>query len=468
MAKILMIQFQNTPYIGTAYLNGAVKSAGHQFVLHLGDEESAAMNRIEQEKPDMIGFSCMTGIHTTALKLASSIKHRTSTPVMMGGPHPTLFPEVIEHEGLDVICRGEGEFALMDALNAIDAKQPLAGIPNLWVKENGKIHKADPRPLTDPLDQLPPLDWSCYQGTAAQSSSPVAFPIRGCPFSCSYCFNANFREFYHVSPRQYIRHFSVERAIEETRAAVQAFEPNPVLFTSDTFGIDLDWMDRFLTSYSREFKRPFVLLLRPEYATEPLVDILARHQCHSVAIGVESGSERVRSQLLNRKYSNQYLIEVADRLHRAGIKFRTYNMVGLPGETEEEMWETIDINVRMKADYPRCAIFSPMPGTKLTDKAIAEGYLDPAFSFDDVPFTILSKSILKNVDTVRIQNTMYLFQTAVRWPWLRKPLRWLTRWKHNGIMRWWFYLVYAWLHRKSEDRHFFSYLRYVFVNRKQL
>lgn len=293
----------------------------------------------------MIGFSCMTGIHTTALKLASSIKHRTSTPVMMGGPHPTLFPEVIEHEGLDVICRGEGEFALMDALNAIDAKQPLAGIPNLWVKENGKIHKADPRPLTDPLDQLPPLDWSCYQGTAAQSSSPVAFPIRGCPFSCSYCFNANFREFYHVSPRQYIRHFSVERAIEETRAAVQAFEPNPVLFTSDTFGIDLDWMDRFLTSYSREFKRPFVLLLRPEYATEPLVDILARHQCHSVAIGVESGSERVRSQLLNRKYSNQYLIDQRQQsrvrekpprrghpLHRTGHQLhRRLHQPGGPG-----------------------------------------------------------------------------------------------------------------------------------------
>jgi len=210
------------------------------------------------------------------------------------------------------------------------------------------------------------------------------------------------------------------------------------------------------------------LLLRPELVSEPLVKILARTKCQSVSIGVESGSQRVRFDLMNRKYSNERLVEVADRLHAAGIKFRTYNMVGLPGESEDEMWETIDVNVRMKANYPKCAIFSPMPGTELTAEAMKLGHLDSHFSYDDVPFTTLSKSILKNVDNARIQNVMYFFQTAVRFPWLRKPLRRLTHWQPNFVFRWWFFLVYAWLHRKLEGRRLLSYLCFVFANRKQL
>ena len=111
MAHICMIQLQAAPYVGTAYLNGVAKSSGHKFTLLLRSDNS--FDKINAEigklKPDIIGFSCMTGFHIKALRVIKKIKEKFDIPVIMGGPHPTLFPEVIDEDGVDMICRGEGE-----------------------------------------------------------------------------------------------------------------------------------------------------------------------------------------------------------------------------------------------------------------------------------------------------------------------------------------------------------------------
>ncbi|VVB64532.1 B12 binding domain protein [uncultured archaeon] len=197
MAKILMIQIQSVPYAGTAYLNSAVKSKGHEFVLHVGNEIDKILLKISKENPDIIGFSCMSSFHKDVLSLARKIKEKHNIPIIMGGPHATLFPDVIKNEAIDIICRGEGEFALMDLLEAIQNKNPYHNIKNLWVKYKGNICKNELRPLVDPLDNIPLIDWSCYNSTGIlENSPPVVFLIRGCPYSCSYCFNEATRILY--------------------------------------------------------------------------------------------------------------------------------------------------------------------------------------------------------------------------------------------------------------------------------
>ncbi len=472
MAHILMIQLQPAPYAGTAYLCGAAKAAGHEFSLLIHTDPSAGkLNaRIAEIKPDIIGFSCMTGFHLKALRLIREIRQKHDIPVIMGGAHPTLFPEVLNEPGVDIICRGEGEYALVDLLNAMDAGAPFVSIPNLSVKSKGTIHRNEVRPLADPLDALPLIDWSCYKGTVVQKSPPVVFPIRGCPYSCSYCFNASVREMYR-DKGPYVRYFSAERAIKETKAALDFFEPQPVLFASDTFGVTHSkWLGDVLRGYAKLTDLPFVMLLRPEVITDELVAILAAHNCHAIAMGVESGSERVRKEILNRHYSNELLVNAADKLHRAGIKFRTYNIIGLPGETAAEIEETIDINIKMRTDFPRAAIFVPFPDTEIVEKAKALGLLDASFSFDSVPNSILDRTVLKldDADKNRIQNTLYFFQSMVIFPRVRKLLGKFTGIPSNAAFRAWFYLVYAYLHRKSEGRSVFGYMRYIFANRKDL
>jgi len=460
-----MIQTQAEPYVGTAYLNGAAKSAGHEFVLHLGTDLTEINETIEKEKPDLIGFSCMTCFYTEMVTIARDIKKRTSAAIIMGGPHPTLFPDIIDEPAIDIICRGEGEYALIDLLDAIEKKTPIEKIKNLWVKRNGKVHKNELRPLADPLDDLPLIDWTCYIGTPVPNLAPVAFPIRGCPYSCSYCFNEKTRELY-KGKGCYVRHFSVDRTIEEIKQAFKVFAPSPLVFTSDSFGFDLKWMDELFSRYTKLTKLPFVLLFRPELATEECVSIIAKYKCMSVAIGVESGSERVRKEILNRHYSNQMLVDVANRFHRHSIKFRTYNMIGLPTETEREVWETIDINIAMKADFPRGAIFTPFPNTKIVELAMEKGYLDRSFSYEDVPNTILSTTVLKRVDKDLIRNQLYFFQSAIIFPKLKGFFKKLTRMKPNILFRLWFYFIYASLHRKLEGRKLIPYIKYLYLNRR--
>lgn len=465
MAKILMIQLQAIPYCGTAYLNSAVKSRGHNFhlYLHLDNKNEKVLQKIDEIKPDIIGFSAMTGFHIQALALAREIKMKYNQPIIMGGAHPTLFPEVIYEEGLDIICLGEGEFALMELIDAIEYKKPYNDIKNLWVKENDKVYKNPLRPLVDPLDYVPLIDWSCYIGTPVQNSSAVAFVIRGCPYSCSYCFNETVKTMYNGLGK-YVRYFSVERAIKEIEQSLKVLKQDSVLFLSDTFGINSEWMEQFLSEYSKKINLPYIILLRPELATEKNIEILGKYHCNTVGIGVESGSERVRKEILHRNYSNQRLLDIAENLHKNKINVRTYNMIGLPGESEEEIWETLQLNIRMKVEYPRGAIFMPFPNTKIVDYAKENGYLENDFSFNSIPNSILSHSILKKISTDRIKNYLYFFQSIILFPRLKNFFKLLIRQKPNILFRLWFYLVYANIQRKSESRGLTSYIKFVISN----
>jgi len=406
----------------------------------------------------------MTSLYKDIKEVAFAIRKEFDIPMLLGGPHPTFYPEVLDAGPFDMICRGEGEFALPDLLDAIDAGDDYSHIQNIWIKRDGKVIKNDLRPLIDPLDQIPLIDWSCYKGTGVENTGPLVYPIRGCPYSCSYCFNEAARHMY-KGLGKYIRYLSVERTIAEIQEALRFFSCSPVFFTSDSFGMDLDWMESLFDAYTASTDRPFFLLLRPELVTERCVDILARHNCCGVGIGVESGSERVRREILNRHYTNEQLLDVAKRLHAKGIKFRTYNMLGLPTETEDELWETIDLNVQMKTDFPRGAVYMPMPQTKILDLARREALLDADFSFEQVPSSVFMSTVFKNVDGDRIENSLFFFVTAIKFPWLRPLIRRLTHTKPNALYKVWFYTLFIYSHRKSEQRKWIPYIKYLIANR---
>lgn len=472
MQSIMIFQFQNFPYLGMAYLAGAITTAGHRFKLILAQDktEGEILAAIDKFNPNFLGFTCMTGIHKQALKLARKLKAKGVTiPTIFGGPHPTLFyRHLITEEAVDIICIGEGEQSLVSLLTAVDdLKKDYTTIPGFCFKSaDGALQEPVSLAELPELDALSPCDWSCYEGTAALNQLPVIMPIRGCPYSCTYCFNKGMRNLF-KGKGNYIRHHSPRRAVDEALSAIKIFTDGPVIIQSDTIGIDIDWTREFFELFEKEVNRPFIALLRPELARQELVDILKTHNCHSIALGVESGSERIRYNVLNRRYSNQLLLDVAERLHKAGIRFRTYNILGVPTETEAEIWETININIQMKADWPRPAIFIPMPKTQLTEFAIEEKYLDK-MDFDDIPdnVNVMSPTMLKKFNVNRIQMLYYFFQTAILFPRSHNIIRFLVGRTPNFLYELWFKGIYALLHRSSEGRGWLDYIRYVWNNRQ--
>src|SRR5258707_8495130 len=125
MARLLFLQNIDYEFLGPMYVSSMVKGAGHDCRLLIGQTLDDFENGIEQFNPDLVGFSIMSGSHHWAVDLAQKIKQEYEVFTILGGAHPTFFPEVIERSGIDMVLRGEGEDAAVDLLHRIDRRLPL-------------------------------------------------------------------------------------------------------------------------------------------------------------------------------------------------------------------------------------------------------------------------------------------------------------------------------------------------------
>ena len=159
----------------------------------------------------MVGYTVYTGPHTWYLELNQRIRAQLPGVFsIFGGPHPTFFPEMIEREGVDGLCIGEGEYATLDLMNALERKAdratpgvhlPDPAIPNWWFKLNGEIVRNPLRPLLtgEELDALPFSDRELLYAAHEQSRRTKIKPFitgRGCPYDCAFCFNKAYSDLY--------------------------------------------------------------------------------------------------------------------------------------------------------------------------------------------------------------------------------------------------------------------------------
>jgi len=363
MARISFIQNLSYEYLGVMYLSSLLKSKGHEVDCFI--EHGQGIDRLVKEaarfNPDIAGFSCTTGVHRWSLCVASRIKKiKPEVKVLFGGPHPTFFPEIIEEAPVDMICRGEGEYALLEAADRLDERNDLSTIDNLWVKKNGQIFRNEVRPLIENLDELPFPDRNLYvRKYPFLHKSQKAFMVgRGCPFSCAYCFNHAFKKLYHHKGL-FVRYRSPENIIAEIKAVKAQTPFRTVYFQDDTFGLDKDWSKGFLAQYAKQLRLPFICLLRADAADEELIRSLKQSGCTRVFFGVETGSENLRKMILKKEISDEQIFQTASLLKKYRIRFRTYNMFGLPNETLEEAFKTVRLNIKIKTDYPWSSLFQP-------------------------------------------------------------------------------------------------------------
>ena len=469
MSHILFVQSQTFAYPGLYYICGALRTAGHTYKILISENSFLVKKYISTHKPAVVGFPCMTGMHRKILEIAKGIKQDfPECLTLLGGIHPTLYPEIIDDPNVDILCRGEGEKAVVELLDSIDLGNLNYSIENLSFKIGNQIKHNPMRPLINPMDSLPFPDYSIYQDMDVLSADtfPMVYMARGCPFSCSYCHNSSQRTLY-KGLGKYVRTFGVKRILDEVEAALKCYpQARAVMLGSDTLGTDLDFLTDLLTGFHRRFRIPYTCLIRPEFINEKLAKLLKKTKCHMIAFGIESGSERVRRELLNRKYTNADIINSATILKKYNIRFRTYNIIGFPSETHAEMLATLKLNLKIKPDFPWISIFTPYPGTRLAEFSINRGYLAKDFNYDHVPTSFFNDTLLKNVDRNFILNFHSLFQALVLWPFLYPVLKRFLTVKHNKLFRFVFKTVYAYTCIRSENRSVASFLGLALANRK--
>lgn len=374
--------------IGVLQLSAIVKAEGHQSRL-LPLRQQALAAALDREEPDLVAYSTMSP-ETALFAAADEVVRawggrRGRRPLrVMGGPHPTFFPEILEELDLDAICVGEGDRALPALLRRAEGGEGLEGIPNL-IPRGGSLAGMQ-RELIQDLDRLPFLDKAAYfEAMPAYRSLALRsfMSSRGCPYDCTYCYNHAARALFRgCGPL--VRRQSVSRVLAEVRQVIERYPPvRFVKFSDDTFAHRVDdWIREFAERYPQEIGLPFYCLMRSNTLTEEMAALLRGAGCRSIGMSVESGDERVRNEVLRRGLTDAVVIRSFALARRHGIKTYGNTLLAIPGTTLEDDLASFRFTRRLRMTVPTFGIFNPYPKTALAEYAVRLGVLDPGHGLD--------------------------------------------------------------------------------------
>lgn len=446
----------NEPH-GVMRLSSLLKQHGHQTKMVVATEQEPLQVALEW-RPDVLGYSVYTGTQRVYVELNRRLKARLPGVLsIFGGPHPTFFPEMIEQEGVDGVCIGEGEYATLDLMNALQEGRDITTIANWhWKTPSGEIVRNPVRPLLSnrELDELPFVDRDLLYEAHAPSRGHTIRPFitgRGCPYNCSFCFNKAYSEIYRgQGPRT--RRRSVDNVLAEIVQVRDRYGLAFVLFLDDTFILNRKWLREFAATYRATVGLPWWSQARADLVTDDRVALLKEGGCTSVSFGLETGNDELRNAVLKRNMSKEQIIEAARILRRQGIAFSTNNMVGLPGGGLEADLETLELNIACQPDYANCFIYQPYPKTELGELARRQGLID---SFDDLSGSVTDDTPLRfdPGEKRRIENLQKLFSITVEFPWLRPLVRRAIALPRNRL----FWLVYKLWKGYALKQRIFSY-----------
>lgn len=280
-------------------------------------------------RPDMIGLSlCSVGLEecadvTQRLRLAFP-----DVPIIWGGVGPTLEPErCLEYA--DLICKGEGDQAILEIAERLDAGASFTGIQNVWTKRpDGTIEQTPERPLVAMNDLAFPdyeisrsvyinddrRQWNIYPPNFGRQYHMMT--QRGCPYSCSFCIESWLQEKHGKS--ESLRRMSVDRAIEELLVAKRKYEPVAVMFYDDVFTVGPRWLKEFAPRYKREIGLPFWCYTYPRSTRKEDIELLRDAGLASISMGIQSGSQKVLKEY-NRPVANDVAVRAANVLAEVGV-----------------------------------------------------------------------------------------------------------------------------------------------------
>ena len=378
---------------GIAHLSAVLKEAGHDTALWQLCEDIGSLpsekqfaDRLKQEAADIIGFSVVTNQWPYAKKLAAWTRKVTGAPLICGGIHTMAAGEEILESGLfDYIMRGESEDAFAEFVEKMSNGQDLSAVKNLGYVQNGKPQLNPLRPLPD-IRNLPFKDYDLFDFQNiidAKNGWVGLMASRGCPFSCTYCFNhqlvSRYRKDLNCSFKglNYIRHFEVEQMIKEIEYLRRHYQNIKMfILDDDLFTFYREYVKQFCKAYQKVSNLPFVVNAHVGFFDKKRSRYLADANCKIVKFGVESGSERIRRQILQRRMKNERIAGAIETAHQAGLHTSVFLMIGLPHETHDDVMATIHLMARAQPGRYRWSFFFPFPGTKAYELSAKGNYIN--------------------------------------------------------------------------------------------
>ena len=341
--------------------------------------------RIKKDDIECVGYSIMTGGGQikNALKISRTVKSidKNITNVF-GGPHVNVLPRETLHEpSIDFILKGLGQNSVPAFVKAKKCELPFEQVPGLIGKIDGKIVTGIEN---QPVEKnLPPYDFSLidvpiyiqYDGTINDRTINYV-ASQGCPYACRFCYETGYK-------RRYFKQCgnNVKKDIEYL---VDNFGVNGIKFYDADWFIDTDRAISII-EFLKQKNLKWAASIHPQDILRDkgkMLEALKNSGCQRLLMGIESGSDRVLKDIIDKRSTKTENWEVAKRIADIGILGSYTFMVGFPGETKAEQQETYqfvkDLWELKPQPETRIHIYTPYPGTALYEKALHRGFMPPA------------------------------------------------------------------------------------------
>ncbi len=456
--RITFVQRQIFALPGIATMASAVKRSGHRVDVLIENAEKNFETALAATAPEVVGITLCSSDARWLIETLPRVKR--SVPgafILAGGIHPTIHPALLEERPeLDAICVGEGEEAVVELLNALEAlrngnqlsvignqyarapdgrspindhRAPITGIKNLHLRWRGNIYRNQPRPLIADLDRFPEereIYFRRYPGLAGDSLLQYIFS-RGCPYPCTFCVNSTLnRIFKGLGPVQ--RRKSVDFSIRELKKLRQYYtNAETGFFIDDLFLHDRRWVEEFLPRYREEIGLPFICSAGPKTIDEEMADLLRKSGCASVEFGIETGNEEKRRKVFRKgAFTDREFRRQIGLVKSRGIEVYAPSMFVFPTETPADSFQTVEFYHELKVEHPFSSFLIPYPDTEIFEIAVREGAVPADLKAEDLPGNYFTESICRIPHRRTIENIQYLFYFFVRFPRFYRYFRWLV------------------------------------------
>ncbi len=375
MRKIVLIQCvdrkQGAPGLGLAYLASYLREKIKDIDIVILEQTPKDWHEVEKHAPNVIGISVLTPQFPDAIDFAQKLKENMDVPIIVGGSHITCTPQMMP-KCFDMGVIGEGEEAFYEIISQ-DAFTPdkLSNIKGICYHNKDRIIITPKRPLIKDIDQIPFPAWDLLNMEHYLKGQNVFGPhfgrgthlltARGCPFCCVFCFSP-------ILWRRHYRAHSPEYVVKEIKQLIKDYRVELLYLYDDISILNKKKMRRFADLLQEEGlnkKVAFGVVGRCDVFDEEICKILKKMNVIHVNFGMESGNEKILQFLKNDTLTKDQIRKAVQLTRKYGFTVDGSFVIGSPGETAENIMETLEFIRSLKMDKFGFTIATPYPGTKL-------------------------------------------------------------------------------------------------------
>ena len=347
-----------------------------------------------------------------------------------GGIQPTAKPEIMfdKFPNIDLFIRGESEFTLLQLINMIDNKEDYSKLPGLLFQDNEEVIINPRQPILNNLDELGHYDYSFFDKQVfmrpynGEIVNAVDYEIsRGCIYTCEYCVETVIQKYYGFTDhsgkgilknaKSYLRNKTAKHIFNELKTLYNEYDIQLIRCQDTNFlSINKSVLSELAEMIERT-KMNIMLYIetRPEGINERSVKLLKKLKVDGVGMGIELSSQDFREEKLKRFADQKKIIKAFDLLKKNDIKRTAYNIIGLPEENEEDIIDTIKLNIKLNPNNITVAFYSPYIGTAQEMKANALSYFQDYESDVDGQLRTLNRSEKISSKTLQFYKKYFVY-----------------------------------------------------------